>query len=251
VPRQRHSPRNFPLEKERREALLEMFRKPNRDYGKKAPRELTRKAARQGRLVSVKPARSDGLECGPRWRWLEMALGSVPEPKTAGRWLRLDFLGYLSGSAGRPKTVSNSRRLRQRRDERVKARTRWFMHLYGTMPGRYRRNGSNKPIGRHMPLEKELVLCQARAEFTGLSEDEVWDAIESDNYGENPITGEVTRLGAEFLARFKGYADERGGSAAATVLRVAARCPIERVAILTLLRYVEFRRAGVRSSAFH
>ena len=99
-------------------------------------------------------------------------------------------------------------------------------------------------------MEKELVFCQARAEFEGLSEDEVWDAIEGDNYGESPITAEVTRLGAEFLARFKDYADERGGVPASAV-QVEARCPIERVAILTLLRYVEVRRGGVRSAALH
>ena len=69
-------------------------------------------------------------------------------------------------------------------------------------------------------MEKELVFCQARAEFKGLSEDEVWDAIEGDNYGESPITAEVTRLGAEFLARFKDYADERGGVPAGALLNL-------------------------------
>ncbi len=102
-----------------------------------------------------------------------------------------------------------------------------------------------------MRMEKELVFCQAKAEFTGLSEDEVWNAIEGDDYGDNPITGEVTRLGAEFLGRFRAYAEERGGPSAAAVVQVAARCPIERVAILTLLRYVEVRRGRVWSTALN
>jgi hypothetical protein len=100
-----------------------------------------------------------------------------------------------------------------------------------------------------MPVDEELLFCEARAEFTRLSEDEVWDAIESDEYGDNPITGEVTRLGAEFLARFKAYADERGGAVPAGAVQVETRCAIERVAVLTLLRYVGARTGRPRRIA--
>lgn len=98
--------------------------------------------------------------------------------------------------------------------------------------------------------EEELTFCRARPEFVALSEEDVWDAIADDDYGESPITGEVTRLGAELLAQFKSYADERG-AVPLGVVKIEARCPIERVAILTLLRYVDVHRGGVRSSAIH
>lgn len=98
--------------------------------------------------------------------------------------------------------------------------------------------------------EEGLTFCSARPEFVGLSECDVWDAIEGDHYGDNPITCEVTRLGAEFLTKFKAFADERG-CVPIGVLQVDARCPIERVAILTLLRYVEARSGGAHSGAVH
>ena len=90
---------------------------------------------------------------------------------------------------------------------------------------------------------KRISLCSARPEFVDLSEDDIWEAMAGDDYGENPITCEVTRLGAEFVARFKAYADEHR-PAPAEVLRVDAHCPIERVAIVTILRYVEECRAS-------
>lgn len=100
-------------------------------------------------------------------------------------------------------------------------------------------------------MKKELVFCKARAEFTSLSESEVWNAIEGDVYNDNRITAEVARLGAQFLAQFKAYADEHGGPVAPGAIQVAAQCPIERVAILTLLRYVEVSTVCSRSAAVH
>ncbi len=133
-----------------------------------------------------------------------------------------------------------------------KARDTRKWHLYEMLPGHYFRELKQTTWGTAMPVDdEELRFCEARAEFAGLSEDEIWDAIEGDDYNENPITAEVARIGAEFLSRFKAYADERGGAVPTAAVHVAARCPIERVAILTLLRYVEVHSAGVRSAAVH
>jgi hypothetical protein len=95
-----------------------------------------------------------------------------------------------------------------------------------------------------------LTLCTARPEFAGLSEDEVRKALAMDTYGQNPITGEVARLGAELLTRLKAYADEHR-PVPAEALYVDARCPIEKVAILTVLQYAKSRNGGDRFAALH
>lgn len=97
---------------------------------------------------------------------------------------------------------------------------------------------------------EELTLCTTRPEFRALSEDDVLAAVENDDYGESPITAEVTRLGAEFMARLKAYTDERGGVEPRAVL-VGARCPIEKFAIETVMRYVEAHRGSVGTVRLH
>lgn len=88
-----------------------------------------------------------------------------------------------------------------------------------------------------------LTFCSTRPEFRALSEDEVLAAVENDDNGGNPIVAEITRLGAEFLARLRAYTDERGGVGARALL-VDARCPIEKFAIETVMRFVTARNGG-------
>ena len=86
--------------------------------------------------------------------------------------------------------------------------------------------------------EKLPELPSARPEFTKLSEAEVWEAIDGDTYGENPITAEVTRLVARYTVRFKACVG-RHGNVPPHILLVQVRWPIERVAVLLLVGFVE------------
>lgn len=83
--------------------------------------------------------------------------------------------------------------------------------------------------------EHLLELPSARPEFTKLSEAEVWEVINGDPFGENAITGEVTRLVAHYTVRLKACFDRRG-DVSPCVMHVQARWPIERVAVLTMAK---------------
>lgn len=98
--------------------------------------------------------------------------------------------------------------------------------------------------------EEGLTLCTARPEFAALSEADVLKAIAGDDYGESPVTAEVTRLGVEFMARFRAYVEEHGYFEP-RIMQADAQCPIEKVAILTVVRYVEAHRGSVGTVAVH
>lgn len=95
-----------------------------------------------------------------------------------------------------------------------------------------------------------VALCTTRPEFRELSEDDVLAAVANDDYGESPITAEVTRLGVEFMARFRAYVEEHGYFEP-RIMQADAQCPIEKVAILTVVRFVEVHRGRVGVVAVH
>jgi len=89
------------------------------------------------------------------------------------------------------------------------------------------------------------MLCSARPEFASLSEADVKAAIENDPDGNNPVTLEVMRLGAEFLATFKLYVAQHGFEARGPNFPV--RCPIEKIAIETIVLFIQ-AQAGSRQA---
>lgn len=86
--------------------------------------------------------------------------------------------------------------------------------------------------------EEILTLPAARPEFINLSEAEVWEVIDGDAFGKNPITAEVTRLGAQCMTKFKAHFGQPG-YVPPRVLRIEARCAIEKVAVLMVVRFIE------------
>jgi len=86
--------------------------------------------------------------------------------------------------------------------------------------------------------EKTLTLPAARPEFTNLSEDFVWKAIREDPEQGTPISGEVTRLMVECMGTFKALFGQ-DGYVPPRALRIEARCPIEKVAGLLAMRFIE------------
>jgi hypothetical protein len=92
--------------------------------------------------------------------------------------------------------------------------------------------------------EEILTLPAARPDFINLSEAEVWEVIDSDALGKNPITSEVTRLVAQCMTKFNGHFNQPG-YVPPRVLRIEARCPIEKVAALMVVRFIEGKRGLV------
>lgn len=95
-----------------------------------------------------------------------------------------------------------------------------------------------------------LTLPAARPEFTNLSEDFVWKAIREDPEQGTPISGEVTRLMVECMGTFKALFGE-DGYLPPRVLRIEARCPIEKVAVLMVMRFVEAETGAACPVTFH
>jgi len=89
------------------------------------------------------------------------------------------------------------------------------------------------------------ILCSARPEFVSLSEADVRAALANDSEGKHPVTKEVMRLAAEFLAAFKIYVDQNGFKPHGVDLPV--RCPIEKVAIETIMRFIEAQAGSVKA----
>lgn len=98
--------------------------------------------------------------------------------------------------------------------------------------------------------EEDQTLCTARPEFAALSEADVLKALASEDCGNNSVTAEVTRLGVEFVARFRAYVEEYGYFDP-RIMRADANCPIEKVAILTAIRFVEAHRGRIGVVAVH
>jgi hypothetical protein len=86
--------------------------------------------------------------------------------------------------------------------------------------------------------EEILMLPAARPEFINLSEAEVRKVIDEDPWQCNPITGEVTRLVVQCMTKFKAHFGQPG-YVPPRILRIEARCPIEKVAVLLVVRFME------------
>lgn len=78
----------------------------------------------------------------------------------------------------------------------------------------------------------------ARPEFAHLSEAEVWAALDRDDDDDNSIACEVTRLICCFWKRFQDSA-RKHGNIPPEIMHVSTRCPIEKVAVLIMIGYVE------------
>ena len=123
----------------------------------------------------------------------------------------------------------------------------------------YKLPGLPSSLGRSFFLEKDakgvedgeriLGLPTARAEFTDLSETEVWRAIRGEP-DSSPITAEVARLAIEYLASFKAHFTKRGYSPPRR-LRIEVRCPIEKVAALAVVKFIEAEAQAVCADTFH
>ena len=86
--------------------------------------------------------------------------------------------------------------------------------------------------------QKILTLPAARPEFMNLSEADVWKAIEDDPWQCNPVTGEVTRLVVQCMGTFRAHFGQ-DGYVPPRILRIETRCPIERVAMLLVVKFVQ------------
>jgi hypothetical protein len=81
-----------------------------------------------------------------------------------------------------------------------------------------------------------LAFSETRSEFAHLSEAEVWAAINEN--GESPISCEVTRLVCCFWKRFQDCA-RKHHNVPPHIMHVAVRYPIERVAVIMMIGFIE------------
>jgi hypothetical protein len=95
-----------------------------------------------------------------------------------------------------------------------------------------------------------LAPCAARPEFVNLSESEVWKAIACDDECANPVTAEVTRLALGFMALFKACV-ERRGHAPHEMMPVKVRCPIEKVAVLMVVTFLDEQASAMYRAPVH
>lgn len=89
--------------------------------------------------------------------------------------------------------------------------------------------------------EEMVEMPTARQDFINLSEVEIWEALReaiSGKLDSNPIAVEVARLVIECMTRFQGHLTQ-DGYVPARILRVDVRSPIEKVALLMVVKYVE------------
>ncbi|MDP2205176.1 MAG: hypothetical protein Q8K65_02610 [Alphaproteobacteria bacterium] len=95
-----------------------------------------------------------------------------------------------------------------------------------------------------------LAFPRACPEFARLSEEEVWAALlESDD---SRVTVEVTRLVCGFWVQWRGYLRGAGlSSLPPELLHIATRCPIERVAVVIMIGYLESETGGVAGITRH
>lgn len=87
--------------------------------------------------------------------------------------------------------------------------------------------------------EKVWTFPKANPEFFHLSEREVWAALGAQE-DDNTIEAEVTRLVAGFFSRYKNYIEANDlQNLPPQIMHVTTRCPIERVAVKIMVRYIE------------
>lgn len=104
------------------------------------------------------------------------------------------------------------------------------------------------------PDEEETIeMPTARQDFINLSEDEIWQAISeaiSGKLDSNPIAVEVARLAIEYMTRFRGHLTQDGYEPA-PILQVGVRSPIEKVAVLMVVKYVEVEAVAAGVVTIH
>jgi hypothetical protein len=104
------------------------------------------------------------------------------------------------------------------------------------------------------PDEEETIeMPTARQDFINLSEAEIWQAINeaiSGKLDSNPIAVEVARLVIEYMTRFQGHLTQ-DGYVPAPILQSGVRSPIEKVAVLMVVKYVEAEALEVGAVTIH
>lgn len=95
-----------------------------------------------------------------------------------------------------------------------------------------------------------LTLPAARPEFIHLSEAEVWKTVDEDPWQCNAISGEVTRLVVQCMGTFKAHFGQ-DGYVPPRILRIETRCPIERVAVLLVVKFVQIEGGGACEVTVH
>jgi len=83
--------------------------------------------------------------------------------------------------------------------------------------------------------DADVRSTKARPKFRGLSEAEVLREMEIED---STAGAEVTRLVAAYFCKFKAVLQDQGLAAAPAIL-LDVSCPIEKVAVFTLLTFVE------------
>lgn len=86
--------------------------------------------------------------------------------------------------------------------------------------------------------ENVWAFPKANPEFIHLSEREVWAALGAPENGP-AVEAEVMRLVVSFFDRYTSYVEANGlQSLPPQMMHITTRCPIERVAVLIMVRYV-------------
>lgn len=101
--------------------------------------------------------------------------------------------------------------------------------------------------------ERVWKFPKTNPEFTHLSEREVWTALDrqaDDNAIE--IEAEVRRLVASFFNRYKAYIEANGlENLPPQIMHITTRCPIERVAVLIMVRHIETATMDMPPTLLH
>jgi len=94
---------------------------------------------------------------------------------------------------------------------------------------------------------ENLRSTRARAGFRGLSEEEVFREMEIEN---SRAAAEVTRLVAAYFCKFKTALQDQG-LAAASAIMIDVSCPIENVAVFTLLAFLDKELRAMRRDSWN
>lgn len=88
----------------------------------------------------------------------------------------------------------------------------------------------------------EFTFFEAKPQFLSLSEAEVWDAINRDD--DSDVAAEVTRLACMLWQKFQTMARQNDGPPP-YITKISVQCPIERVAVIIMLGYIETETGSV------
>jgi hypothetical protein len=89
----------------------------------------------------------------------------------------------------------------------------------------------------------------AKQAFACLTEAEVWAAIRLDDE-DNEIVAEVTRLACILWKEVRAQARQES-ALPIHISRISVRCPIERVAVVIMLRYIETEADAAPDATLH